>query len=120
MRVKLLHKKNKGLIALATIASLFMSCDKKKGQDNTNNNESQKIVGYVYTSTNGEGGNQIIKLARYSDGTLGQEKVYETGGKGGSDSSAPVNGDYDSQGAIQIIDNHLLAANTGDNTVTVF
>jgi hypothetical protein len=39
MRVKLLHKKNKGLIALATIASLFMSCDKKKGQDNTNGGE---------------------------------------------------------------------------------
>ena len=32
MRVKLLHKKNKGLIALATIASLFMSCDKKKNK----------------------------------------------------------------------------------------
>ena len=71
MRVKLLHKKNKGLIALATIASLFMSCDKKKGQDNTNNNESQKIVGYVYTSTNGEGGNQIIKVINKSNSING-------------------------------------------------
>ncbi|MFK7031029.1 beta-propeller fold lactonase family protein [Flavobacterium oreochromis] len=118
MMFKLSIKNKYSLIIITLLSSILISCNKKKNK--IISKKEKTIVGYVYTSTNGENDNQIIQLARFSDGTLGKEKVYPTGGKGGSNSSAPVNGDYDSQGAIQIIDNYLLTINTGDNTVSVF
>src|SRR5512147_169472 len=61
------------------------------------------IVGYLYTTTNGEGINQVIRLARYADGSLGDERTYSTWVRGGSNHTAPAMGDYDAQGQTQIV-----------------
>ena len=80
------------------------------------------VAGYLYTSLNGEGTNQVISFERYQDGTLGKQKSYSTGSLGGANPAAggDAAGDFDSQGAIQIIDGHLLVVNAGGNTITVF
>lgn len=78
------------------------------------------IAGYLYTTTNGEGVNEVVRLARYSDGSLGDEKTYRTHGKGASDHSAPAHGDYDAQGALKIIGNFLLTTNSGSDSISVF
>ena len=39
--------------------------DTTKTKVNTN-----KIVGFLYTTTNGEGENEIVQLARHEDGTV--------------------------------------------------
>lgn len=82
--------------------------------------EGKKVVGYLYTTTNGEGINEAVRLARYEDGTVGDERTYSTTVKGGSDHTAPALGDYDAQGQTQIIDGYLLTANIGARSVSVF
>ena len=78
--------------------------------------------GYLYTSLNGESTNQVVAFERYADGTLGPQKTYSTGSKGGANRAAggDAAGDFDSQGAIQIIGDYLLVVNAGGNTVSVF
>lgn len=78
--------------------------------------------GYLYTSLNGEATNQVVAIERYDDGTLGAQRAYSTGSKGGANRAAggDAAGDFDSQGAIQIIGDYLLVVNAGGNTVTVF
>lgn len=77
------------------------------------------IVGYLYTTTNGEGINQVVRLARYADGSLGDEKTYSTWVRGGSNHTAPAMGDYDAQGQTQIVGDYLLTANPGAHSVSV-
>jgi len=83
---------------------------------------AKNVVGYLYTSLNGEGTNQVIAFERYMDGGLGGQTAYSTGSKGGANRMAggDAAGDFDSQGALQIIGNYLLAVNAGGNTITVF
>ncbi len=84
--------------------------------------ESKKVAGYLYTSLNGEGTNSVVAIERYEDGTLGKQRSFSTRSKGGANRAAggDAAGDFDSQGAIQIIENHLLVVNAGGNTVSVF
>ncbi len=83
---------------------------------------AKTVEGYLYTSLNGEDTNQVVSFERYEDGTLGKQKAYSTGSLGGANRAAggDAAGDFDSQGAIQIIDKHLLVVNAGGNTITVF
>lgn len=83
---------------------------------------AKSIAGYLYTSLNGEETNQVIAFERYSDGSLGKQTSYSTGSMGGANRAAggDAAGDFDSQGAMQIIDNHVLVVNAGGNTITVF
>jgi hypothetical protein len=83
---------------------------------------AKDVVGYLYTSLNGEGTNHVISLERYSDGTLGKQKAYTTRSKGGANRGAggDAAGDFDSQGALQIIGDNLLVVNAGGNTISVF
>lgn len=78
--------------------------------------------GFLYTTTNGEGMNQVLKLDRYSDGSLINETAYTTNSKGGANTAAggDAKGDFDSQNAIQIIGDYLLNVNAGGNTISVF
>ena len=80
------------------------------------------VAGYLYTSLNGEETNQVISFERYQDGTLGKQKSYSTGSLGGANTAAggDAAGDFDSQGAIQIIDDYLLVVNAGGNTISIF
>ena len=68
------------LSALKTLAFLFLtslllfSC-KKNNEENSSDTtktiaNTNKIVGYLYTTTNGEGENEVVQLARHEDGTV--------------------------------------------------
>jgi hypothetical protein len=80
------------------------------------------VVGYLYTTTNGTGENQVVKFSRNADGSLTDEIAYDTGSMGGANPAAggDAHGDFDTQGAIQIIDNYLLNVNAGGNTISIF
>lgn len=78
------------------------------------------VVGYLYTTTNGEGINEVVRLARYDDGSVGDEKTYSTKVRGGANHKAPALGDYDAQGQTRIVGNNLLTADVGANVVSVF
>ena len=92
------------------------------GSDAGTIRSADNVAGYIYTSLNGEGTNQVVSFERYSDGSIGSQRSYSTGSMGGANRAAggDAAGDFDSQGAIQIIDDHLLVVNAGGNTVTVF
>lgn len=82
----------------------------------------KEVAGYLYTSLNGEGTNAVIAIERHEDGTLGQQTAYSTGVLGGANRAAggDAAGDFDSQGAIQMIDGNLLVVNAGGNAISVF
>lgn len=80
----------------------------------------KRVVGYLYTTTNGEGTNLVVRLARYDDGTVGDEKTFSTGVRGGANHLAPALGDYDAQGQTQIVGNFLLTADIGADMVSLF
>ena len=81
--------------------------------------DGKKVVGYLYTTSNGEGINEVVRLARYEDGSLGDEKTYPTWVRGGANHTAPAQGDYDAQGQTQIVGDFLLTANPGAHSVSV-
>ncbi len=80
------------------------------------------VAGYIYTTTNGESTNQVIRFDRMDDGSLENETAYTTNSLGGANVSAggDARGDFDSQGAIKIIGDYLLTVNAGGNDVSVF
>ncbi len=94
------------------------SCNKHHEEEPGNN----KVAGYLYTSTNGEGTNQVVRFSRHNDGSLTNEKDYSTNSKGGANVAAggDAHGDYDSEGGVQIIGKFLLAVNSGGNDISVF
>ena len=94
----------------------------KLTEHSANDSSPQAVVGYLYTSLNGESTNQVISFERHDDGSLGRQVAYSTNSLGGANRAAggDAAGDFDSQGAVQIIDNHLLAVNAGGNTISVF
>lgn len=81
---------------------------------------AKQVVGYLYTTTNGEGTNMAVRLARYADGTVGDEKTYSTYVRGGADHTAPAMGDYDAQGQTRIVGDFLLTADVGSHSISVF
>jgi len=83
---------------------------------------AQDVEGYLYTSLNGEGTNQVISFERLDDGSLGTQMAYSTESMGGANRAAggDAAGDFDAQGAIRIIDDYLLVVNAGGNTISVF
>lgn len=83
---------------------------------------AQDVKGYLYTTLNGEKTNQIISFERLDDGTIGKQVAYSTGSLGGANRTAggDAAGDFDSQGAVQIVGDYLLAVNAGGNTISVF
>jgi len=80
------------------------------------------VKGYLYTSLNGETTNKVISFERHLDGSLGTQMAYSTDSLGGANRAAggDAAGDFDSQGAVQIIGNYLLTVNAGGNTISVF
>lgn len=107
------------LILLFVGLLFFTACS---NDDDNSDNPSPTLAGFIYTTTNGENTNQVIKLDRFSDGSLSNEIAYSTNSNGGADRSAggDANGDFDSQNAIQIIGDYLLNVNAGGNTISVF
>ncbi len=103
------------LLAAFVLLSLF-ACKK---DDNNNTNDGNE--GYIYTSTNATAGNAIIALGRKSDGTVTEltGSPYNTGSSGDA-----AEGDFDTQGALRMVGDYLLAVNAGNNptnsTISVF
>ena len=93
---------------------MFTACDK-------DHDDNQGYQGYIYSSNNNSAGNGIIALGRKSDGTLAElpGSPYGTGSTGDA-----AEGDFDTQGALRIVGDYLLAVNAGNNpvnsTVSVF
>jgi len=81
---------------------------------------AKQPVGFIYTTTNDPNANEVVRLERYADGTLGGEMTFATGGKGLAHHDAPANGDYDAQYQLQIVGNYLITTNGGDHTVSLF
>lgn len=104
-------------LLLGCLALLITACDSGSKVQNIT-----KVAGYLYTTTNGEADNTILRLTRYEDGSVGNEKSFGTNGQGGTDSTAGgvARGDYDSQGAIKIIGDYLITVNGGDHLISLF
>jgi hypothetical protein len=118
----------KKILCLAMLTTVFFSCKKElspnldssinsslakkdKDKDNENGNNNR---GYIYTSTNSSMGNAIIALARKGDGSVEEinKSPYPTGDKGDA-----AEGDFDTQWALRIVGEYLLAVNAGANPV---
>jgi len=71
-------------------------------------------TGFIYTSTNSSSGNAIIALERHRDGSVEEigKSPYPTGDKGDA-----AEGDFDTQWALRIVGEYLLAVNAGANPV---
>jgi 6-phosphogluconolactonase len=71
--------------------------------------------GFVYTETNGAGGNAVLAYARTADGSLAAIGSFGTGGLGSG-------GGLGSQGALTLAGDGrwLLAVNAGSNDVSLF
>ncbi|WP_432412757.1 hypothetical protein [Rasiella sp. SM2506] len=109
-------------ILCCVAAITFTSCS-NDDDDITDGGDSDPVVaGYIYTTTNGQGENQVIRFERMDDGSLRNETAFPTGSNGGANISVGGDafGDYDSQGAIRIIGDYFLTVNSGGNTVSVF
>lgn len=105
------------LFFVSLISILFYSC--KKGDYPVYN--TNDVNGFIYTSTNATSGNAIIALERHHDGSVEELKgsPYATGSKGDA-----AEGDFDTEWALRIVGDYLLAVNAGANpvnsTVSVF
>jgi 6-phosphogluconolactonase (cycloisomerase 2 family) len=99
----------KKLFWLPVIAFAFTNCTKDE-----NINNSTSYSGYIYTSTNSSTGNGIIALGTNRDGTLKElpNSPYTTGANGDA-----AEGDFDTQWALRIVGDYLLAVNAGNNPV---
>jgi hypothetical protein len=82
--------------------------------------QTKRVVGFLYTTTNGEGINEVVRLARYDDSTVGDEKTYSTHVRGAANHTALAMGDYDAQGQTQIVGDVLLTANPAAHSISVF
>ncbi|HZG00825.1 MAG TPA: hypothetical protein VEY71_07475 [Chitinophagales bacterium] len=108
------------------IAVLFASCKRDDltpdaNGDGERNGYGSQYAGFVYTSTNSTSGNAIIAMGRKNNGKLTElpGSPYPTGSAGDA-----AEGDFDTQWAIRIVGDYLLAVNAGANpvnsTISVF
>ncbi|MGV9012216.1 MAG: hypothetical protein ACOH13_06440 [Flavobacteriales bacterium] len=115
---------NRKLLMILTTGLLVAASGCKK-DDNTPEPPTpggNAVVGYLYTSTNGQATNQVVRFARHADGTLSDEMAYLTNSLGGANIGAggDAHGDYDAQGGLKLIGNYLLVVNGGGGNVSVF
>ncbi|WP_133405822.1 beta-propeller fold lactonase family protein [Parashewanella tropica] len=111
-----------GIKALTVSIPLVFLAACGSSNHHSNNNNKPDLMGFMYTTTNGVGDNMVLRLSRYADGSVGNEVATVTTGLGGANPlvGGDAHGDFDSQGAIQIIGNYLLTVNAGSNDITVF
>lgn len=101
----------KTLLYFGVFAMLFISCKK---DDKPDHGHGKDYEGFIYTSTNSTSGNAIIALGRHEDGSVEELKAspYATGSAGDA-----AEGDFDTQWALRIVGDYLLAVNAGGNPV---
>jgi len=66
---------------------------------------------YLYTQTNDPRGNHVVLFSVGEEGSLTEQGSFETGGFGDADDN-----DFDSQGAVRVLDNYLLTVNPGEES----
>lgn len=92
---------------------------------------NSKVVGALYTETNGPAKNQVVVFNRHANGTLTERQAVDTGGQGGLQNEpgctspplpAPGCPFLDAQGEVNLTpDGHLLfAVNAGSDTISSF
>ena len=81
-------------------------------------NDGQRVVGGVYTSTNGANGNAVVAFARFENGTLAKIGEFQTGGSGIGGGVDPLT----SQGALVVSPSHqrLFVVNAASNSISTF
>ncbi len=101
----------KTLLYLGVFTMLFVSCEK---DDKPEHGHGKDFTGFIYTSTNSTSGNAIIALGRHQDGSVEELKKspFATGAAGDA-----AEGDFDTQWALRIVGDYLLAVNAGGNPV---
>lgn len=99
----------KKLLFIAFVCVLFSACKTEHFPDYDPGNN---FTGFIYTSTNATAGNAIIALGRHHDGTIEELKgsPYKTGARGDA-----AEGDFDTEWALRIVGDYLLAVNAGGN-----
>jgi 6-phosphogluconolactonase (cycloisomerase 2 family) len=111
----------KSLLFLVLLATFMPGCKKAFDHYNPDKDKDNNYKGFLYTSTNATDGNAIIALGRHRDGTVEELKgsPYHTGSRGDA-----AEGDFDTQWALRIVGDYLLAVNAGANpvngTISVF
>lgn len=97
----------KNLFYVILLSAIIFSC-KKDGE------KDKASTGFIYTSTNSSSGNSIIAVARKIDGSLEElrSSPYPTGSTGDA-----AEGDFDTEWALRIVGDYLLAVNAGNNPV---
>lgn len=105
-RIKLARLIRVGFVAALTIAAFVIA---------TAGAGATGYPGAVYTATNAASGNQVVALARATNGTLTRAGTYDTGGLG-------TGAGLGSQGAVTLSRDGrwLLVVNAGSNDVSVF
>lgn len=103
-------------LIFSTIALTFSGCQDHRDPGN------MKVAGYIYTTTNGQSTNQVVRFSRLADGSLTNETVYSTNSLGGANPAAggDAHGDFDFQGSVKIVGNYLLNVNAGGNNISIF
>ncbi len=111
----------KSLLFLVLLSLLLPGCKKIYDHYNPDKDDGNNFTGFIYTSTNATSGNAIIALGRHRDGTVEELKgsPYYTESRGDA-----AEGDFDTQWALRIVGDYLLAVNAGANpvesTISVF
>jgi 6-phosphogluconolactonase len=100
-------KKFTTVIAVLTIAVLFVGCKKEDDHGQT--------AKHVYTMSNQVAGNKVIVFERWADGSLQKKDSFATGGTG-------TGSGLGSQGALALSRNQnwLFAVNAGSSEVSIF
>ncbi len=100
----------KKLLIFPLVSMLFFACRKV----DIPVSYPDDFAGFLYTSTNATSGNAIIALGRHKNGKVEEMKgsPYATGDRGDA-----AEGDFDTQWALRIVGDYLLAVNAGANPV---
>ena len=67
MKIRIVH----GVMIALTIGAAFSLPAPTPDDAEAQTGAVKRIAGYLYTTTNGEGINKVIRLARYEDCTIG-------------------------------------------------
>ncbi|MEJ7739402.1 MAG: hypothetical protein WKF97_18405 [Chitinophagaceae bacterium] len=105
----------KKIFYLTLLTTFLFGCKKDlKDLLHDKGSNGNNATGFIYTSTNSSSGNAIIALERHRDGSVEEigKSPYPTGDKGDA-----AEGDFDTQWALRIVGEYLLAVNAGANPV---
>ena len=112
MKNKLPSVRSLTIVSALILMSFLLSACFNSGNDSTEK--------YLYTSTNSPSGNEVIRFNIERNGDISSPTSTTTGryrtGNSTNAAGDADDGDFDSQGALHIIDNYLLVVNAGEQS----